>query len=100
MLLEPDKLETIIMAVAHLHNFLRKSMHSVNMYTPPGTFDTETNGELTQGSWRMENQNANTLVSLRNVPRRSTLIAQEIRDEIADYCDMNEGRVPWQKQYA
>jgi len=45
------------MAVAHLHNLLRKSMHSVNMYTPPGTFDTETNGELTQGSWRMENQN-------------------------------------------
>jgi len=99
ILLEPEKAEIIIMAVAHLHNFLRKSMHSVNMYTPPGTFDSETNGELTQGSWRMENQNANTLVSLRNVPRRSTLIAQEIRDEIADYC-MNEGRVPWQEQYA
>jgi len=49
--LEPEKAEIIIMAVAHLHNFLRKSMHSVNMYTPPGTFDTETNGELTQGSW-------------------------------------------------
>jgi len=99
ILLEPEKAEIIIMVVAHLHNFLRKSMHSVNMYTPPGTFDTENNGELTQGSWRMENQNANTLVSLRNVPRRSTLIAQEIRDEIADYC-MNEGRVPWQEQYA
>lgn len=99
ILLEPDKAEIIVMAVAHLHNFLRKIIHSVNIYTPPGTFDSETNGELIQGSWRMENQNENTLISLRNLPRRSTSIAQEIRDEIADYC-MNEGRVSWQEHYA
>jgi len=34
----------------------------------------------------MENQNANTFIFLRKVPRRSTSTAQEIRDEIADYC--------------
>lgn len=29
------------MAVAHLNNFLWKSMNSVNIYTPSGRFDWE-----------------------------------------------------------
>lgn len=68
------------------------------MYTPPGTFDSEINRELVEGIWRADNPNT-TLVPIRNLLRRSTLIAQEIRDEIAEYCS-NEGHLQWQDNYA
>lgn len=67
ILLEPEKAEIIVMAVAHLHNFLRKSINSVNLYTQPGTIDSETTGELIEGSWQKENQNSSILLSLRNI---------------------------------
>lgn len=56
MLLEPEKAEIVMMAVApvaHLHNFLRQSMNSVNIYTPSGTFelfDREVAGQITEGN--------------------------------------------------
>lgn len=87
------------MAVAHLHNFLRKSTSSVNIYTPNGSFDREVDGEIIEGNWRSENNNLTSLLSIRNLPRRSALDVKELRDEIADYF-INEGKVPWQGDYA
>nr|CAI5863020.1 unnamed protein product [Callosobruchus analis] len=42
--------EVIVMAVAHLHNFLRRSSTSVILYTPPGTFDYEIDGRVVEGN--------------------------------------------------
>lgn len=90
MLLEPEKAEVIVMSVAHLHNFLKKSMNSVNIYTPSGTFDREVGGQITEGNWRSENNNMASLLPIRNMPRRSALDVKKLRNEIANYF-VNEG---------
>lgn len=41
MLLEPAKAEIIVMTIAHLHNFLRKSSTSSTLYMPREIFDSE-----------------------------------------------------------
>lgn len=97
MLLAPEKAEVIVMTVILLHNYLRT--HSPHLYTPAG-IDHEENGDLIEGSWRVqEEDNMTSLLPLRHVPRRSTNFCQKIRDEIAGYC-MNEGFLEWQQKYA
>lgn len=79
MLLELEKAKIVVMAVAHLHNFLRKSMNSVNIYTPSGPFDKEVAGQVTEGNWRSKNNNNNmSLLPIRNMPRRSPFDVKEI----------------------
>ncbi|XP_011884009.1 PREDICTED: uncharacterized protein LOC105571142, partial [Vollenhovia emeryi] len=98
VLLEPEKAELVVMTIACLHNFLRRQ--SATIYTPPGTFDYEENGQLIRGSWRaLENKTPTSLLSIRRVPRKSSLKAKEIRQELTDYF-VNEGRVEWQEKYA
>jgi len=99
MLLEPEKAELIIMTVVCLHNFLRKSTTSRNIYTPPGSLDIDLNGHMTPGSWQNDRQGMTSLLPLINVPRRTKLIAQEIREEFTEYF-CTTGRVSWQNQYA
>lgn len=101
VLLEPEKAELIVLTVAHLHNFLRRNAISRNYYTPPGTFDQETEeGNLIEGNWRtLPGGNTNSFLPLRNVPRRSCQTAQEVRMELAEYL-ITEGRVNWQDAYA
>nr|CAI5822038.1 unnamed protein product [Callosobruchus analis]CAI5837592.1 unnamed protein product [Callosobruchus analis]CAI5840775.1 unnamed protein product [Callosobruchus analis] len=82
-----------------LHNFLRQSTSSRNIYTPRGTFDSEENGKFIAGTWRQECTSTESLLSLKKVPRKSPRSAQEVRNEIAEYM-MNDGRVPWQNDYA
>lgn len=41
LLLHPEKINTIVLACVHLHNFLRRSESSKNLYCPPDIFDTE-----------------------------------------------------------
>jgi hypothetical protein len=36
--LEPRKVEAVVLACIHIHNFLRRNAQSVRSYTPPGTF--------------------------------------------------------------
>jgi len=98
LLLEPEKAQLVVMTVAHLHNFLRRSTNSMNVYTPPGVFDSEIEGRFIEGSWRMNTNDMTSLVPLRNIPRRSCKTAQELREELADYL-LNEGRVQWQDEY-
>lgn len=99
ILLEPEKAQLIVMAVAHLHNFLRKRPSSVNIYTPPGTFDYESDGLLTEGNWRQPDHDMTSFLPIRNLPRRACRTAQEMREELAEYF-CNEGRVEWQDEYA
>lgn len=94
MLLEPKKAEVVVMACVYLHNFLRSSSTSKNTYSPPGTFDREENGHILEGSWRETTEQGTSLISLQKVARKSTVTAQEIRDEYATYFATNP--VSWQ----
>jgi hypothetical protein len=44
VLLEPEKAQLVVVTVACLHNFLRRSPDSATIYTQPGVFDFEDNG--------------------------------------------------------
>jgi len=50
LLLEPQKAQIVVMAVVYLHNFLKQSKSSRNIYTPPG--DREEEGHMIQGDWK------------------------------------------------
>lgn len=102
MLLEPEIAEVIVLAVVNLHNFLRRSKSSRNIYTPPGTFDSDINGQFIPGTWRGEinEVNPSSLISLRTPPRRSPEDAKQIRQEFTEYFMSAEGRVSWQENYA
>lgn len=97
MLLEPEKAQVIVMAIVHLHNFLRKSKASKNKYTPHGSLDREVNGSIVEGTWR--EAGVSTMNQIRNIPRGSTLSSKDIRDTYAQYF-MTTGCVPWQNDYA
>lgn len=96
MLLKPDKAQLIVLAIIHLHNYLRK--HSPNVYTPNLSLDYEENGIVIPGSWRNEPE-MTSMISFRNVPKRSAAYINAIRDEIAEYC-ATEGVLSWQNNYA
>jgi hypothetical protein len=73
MLLQPEKIELIVIIIAHLHNFLRKVAHSAGVYTPPGTMDYEVDGKLVEENWRdMGKGNMTTLLPVINMPRKRT----------------------------
>ncbi|XP_046753220.1 protein ALP1-like [Diprion similis] len=98
MLLQPEKAELVVMTVVTLHNFLRRSNTSRNLYTPTGSVDYVQNGEIISGYWRNDQQEMASLLPLQNIPRRTKLIAQEIREEFTEYfCTC--GSVPWQNYY-
>lgn len=98
ILLDTKKVTTITMACALLHNFLRRSKSSSSRYCPPGTFDLEKDGEILPGSWRKEQNNIASLLPMRNVPRRSSNDAKNVRELFADYFISN-GAVPWQESF-
>lgn len=99
MLLQPEKAALVTMTIICLHNFLRRSNSSRNIYTPEGTFDREINGDLILGSWRKDNTPMTSLTPLKNIPRRAPLSAKIIRDELSEYFVTN-GSVVWQDDYA
>lgn len=96
LLLQPQKAEIVVLTIVFLHNFLRKSKASRNIYNPPGSFDIEEDGQLIEGSWRQDEQPLQPLV---NVPRRSKTSAQDIRNEFAAYF-IGNGALPWQNNYS
>ena len=99
VLLQAQKAKLPVMAIAHLHNFLRRSNHSADVYTPPGSFDHEADGKLVEGSWtNIDTGNSSTLFPIMNTPRRSPAYATELRDETAQNCQ-KEGRNLWQENY-
>lgn len=99
MLLEPNKARDIVLTTIYLHNFLRKSRNSRNLYAPGGTFDCElSDGTLVEGAWRKK-IDSTSVRSLKKVPRKSSLNAQAIREEMAEYFITN-GRIAWQDDRA
>lgn len=99
LLLKPEKCVTVVQTCTYLHNFLRKSSTSRNVYTPSGSFDEEVNGHVIPGSWREDNGNNTSFVPLQNRPRRSYKSCLAMRDEFAQYCVSEVGKVSWQDDY-
>jgi hypothetical protein len=100
LLLEPEKAPLVVMAIACIHNFLRRSPDSAAIYTPPGTFDFEENGRVIEGSWRaMSNKNMTSLFPIRKIARKPTLKAKEIMEELAAYF-LSGRRIEWQNDRA
>jgi hypothetical protein len=97
MPLQSETAEIIVMVILDIHNFLGRNTTSRNMYTPPGTLNREEDGRIIEGSWRKE-LNAWSLLPIRNVARRGSFTAKQIRDELADYF-INYRNVSWQDQY-
>ena len=90
--LKPESVIKVILACCSLHNFLMKK--SANAYAPPGSVDTDVNGEVQQGSWRNENI-ASKLQSLPKTKQRCPKNAEEMRDLLCNYVN-GPGAIPWQ----
>ncbi|KAJ8965585.1 hypothetical protein NQ317_011572 [Molorchus minor] len=99
MMLQPDKVTKVVMTCVLLHNFLRKSESSANIYTPMGTFNKEDNGILSEGSWRREFANNSSVQPLLKIGRKATVKAQTVRTEFADYFSTTI-QLSWQNLYS
>jgi hypothetical protein len=74
----------IVMAITHLHNFPKRSIHFTDVCTPPGTFDQDVDGKLVEGSSRIRARgNRSTLFLITDVLRKYSPYAKDVRDEIA-----------------
>jgi len=99
LLLEPEKAQLVVMTVTLLHNFLGRRPESAQIYTPPGTFDSEEDGVLTDGAWRRTVGDMNSLLPMRKVGRKTKSSVKDVRAELADFF-FKEGKVVWQDEYA
>ncbi len=96
MLLEPNIAKKVVLAVIHLHNFLRRSS-SRRIYNPRGSFDREdVDGVQQDGIWRTDGSRNTGMVNLPHVPRRSTTEAENVRNEFTEYFLSSEGEVYFQ----
>lgn len=102
ILLEPSKVEIIVQTCVLLHNYLRRNTESKDQCTPPGSFDVEDldSGTIRNGLWRNEMQPSESMLPLRNVPRKPLQEAKDIRNEYGEYFISDQGQVPWQLKHA
>lgn len=99
MLLQPEKATLITLTCVLLHNFLRRSKTSRNMYSPQGCFDSYSEeGEFRPGSWRENSQELTSMLPLQRHPRNSSQDAQTLRNEFANYF-CTTGKIEWQNNY-
>lgn len=90
--LSPQKVETVVLACAALHNFLQKL--DPNEYQQLGSMDEENfnSGTIERGSWR----NDTRMVPLqRSMTKNPNIHSKRLRDQFCHYFN-NEGQVPWQ----
>lgn len=99
MLLQPCKAEKIVLACVYLHNFLRKSKTSRHIYSPVGILDQSIDNVIIEGTWRRD-QDQTSLLPLQRIPRKSSTVAMDTRNEFAEYFLTRDGSVPWQDTYA
>lgn len=99
MLLDPQKAAKVVLTCIYLHNYLRRSKSSRNIYTRQGIFDQEIDGELVDGSWRKEiEENSSSFLSMKKVARKSAELYKDNRKQFAEYF-ATIGKVPWQELY-
>lgn len=96
--LNPEKIETIVMACCSLHNYLCSKNKSKSVYAPPGTLDSEDSEThtITYGDWRNQQQSQSMQPLQRQGGNRNTQSARDIRNYLTEYFSSNNGSVPWQ----
>ncbi|XP_031330007.1 uncharacterized protein LOC116160983 [Photinus pyralis] len=92
LLLTAERAQLVVIACIYLHNFLRNSNTSKQLYCPENWLDTEVNGQMIFGKWRSDSE-MTSLAPLRKVPRRPSRHAQEIRNEFSRFFSTT-GSVP------
>ncbi|XP_013183721.1 uncharacterized protein LOC132903439 [Amyelois transitella] len=98
--LQPSKVTKVVMALLHLHNFLRRndeSRHLYEYYAFQGDRRNATNdvginvGEAEETN--AENANIEPIMLYNFSP------GEIVRDEFAEYFCSHQGKVPWQNKY-
>lgn len=66
ILLAPQRVDSIVLPVCCLHNYLLSGKYSANAYAPVGRFDWEIleTGEIIHGSWQNEEVPTENLLPL------------------------------------
>ncbi|XP_060882146.1 uncharacterized protein LOC132953828 [Metopolophium dirhodum] len=100
LLLQPEKINTIVLACVHLHNFLRRSESSKNVYSPPDIFDSEAfeNRTLKKGTWRSDSSETTSFLPLKKCGRKSAAAVHKTRERFAHYF-ATAGRVYLQDEF-
>ena len=96
--LEPEKVETIVLACCSLHNYLSSRSTFRAVYSPQGSLDTEERDTyiVSPGDWRQQQQPQGLLPLVRQCGNRHTNAAKEVRDYLCMYFNSDQGSVPWQ----
>ena len=96
LLLPPELVKNVVMAILVLHNHLRQGS-SHGTYCPPGLTDVEDSTGFTPGYWREDEETFQTYFNLGSLQfsRNTQANAKEVRYTFADYF-VNEGQVYWQ----
>nr|CAI5837439.1 unnamed protein product [Callosobruchus analis] len=93
-------MENVFGTLSAVFRVLRKPIQksSSQLYTPPGSFDTEdqVTHTIIAGNWRRDTP-ATNLLPIRHVGRRPGGDAKDIREEFSEYFQTDIGMVPWQK---
>ena len=86
ILLAPESVKNIAMAILVLHNYLRQSL-SNGTYCPPGLTDVEDSTGFTPGCWRDDEETTQTFFNLgpRQFSGNAQANAKEVRNTFADY---------------
>ena len=96
ILLSPESVKNVVMAILVLHNYLRQSS-SHGTYCLPGLTDVEDSIGFTPGYRREGEETSQTFFNLSplQIPGNTQANAVEVRNTFADYF-VNEGQVYWQ----
>lgn len=104
LLVQPDSAKKITLACAHLHNFLRRSITSQQLYTPLRTFDASDMDydTLIPVTWRLNELPTVelTLLPLEPTQENNNNDGRIIRKELTEYFISDVGRINWQDRYA
>lgn len=83
--LQPEKVDLVLKTCVLLHNFLRRSSTSKKLYSPDGSLDYVSGGQLELGSWRQDTANITGIAPLQNQPNSITEEGKIIRNKFAEY---------------
>lgn len=103
MLLHPDRVKAVVLAICTLHNYLMQGKGSAKRYAPLGTFDMEDSdtGDLINGSWRLEEgmPDSNLIPLQATKSRNHPKPAEQVRMEFTEYFSCPQGKVHWQYRH-
>lgn len=97
----PDRAKKIVKACVFLHNFLIRIRKE--KYCPPNYVDRETiSGEIKEGNFRKDLPSQSLFHSQFNCASKGRITdsGKIVRDKIKNFCNSDEGSVPWQRRYA